>query len=210
MNGAIQRRLFQYRALRMILRYWNMYFRGQSNDPPRRVLGHFLLHRHGHSAQIDAEFLRLDSHGCGHARSESCSDEISRRKRFAFAFVIGRRVSGNLRLGRAVRRVAMQIAAVSDVNFDHVELWVAFGFLSCQVGRLTAIAPGGSGEPPLPLRRKDRSLLNFSCVLLKLIAKNAGKIGVVQDDHICVVLFAIVVLPAFIPPAEANDAGPSI
>ena len=42
------------------------------------------------------EFLRFDSHGRAHARSQSRSDEISRRKRFTFAFVVGRRVSRNL------------------------------------------------------------------------------------------------------------------
>ncbi len=68
----------------------------EADDPTRRVLGHFLSHRDTHSAQIDTDFLRFDSHGRAHARSQSCSNEISRRKGFAFTFIIGRRVSGNL------------------------------------------------------------------------------------------------------------------
>jgi hypothetical protein len=47
-------------------------------------------------------------------------------------------------------------------------------------------------------------------VVCKLIAKHAREITVVQNDHIGVVLFIIVVLPPFIPPAETDDAGPSI
>jgi hypothetical protein len=44
----------------------------------------------------------------------------------------------------------------------------------------------------------------------ELISENAGKIDIVQDNHICVVFFAVVILPAFVPPAEPNDRRPSI
>ena len=40
---------------------------------------------------------------------------------------------------------------------------------------------GRFSEPPLPLR-KDRSFLNFICVLCELIAKDAGKIDIVEND----------------------------
>src|SRR5437867_1726212 len=44
--------------------------------------------------------------------------------------------------------------------------------------------------------RNQRSLLNFSCVRGELVAKHACKIDIVQDDHVGIVFFAIVVLPA--------------
>jgi hypothetical protein len=153
--------------------------------------------------------VRLDSHGCGHARSERRSNEISRRKCFAFSFVIRRRVSGNLRLRRTVRSVAMQIAAVSDVNFDHSELLVAFGFLSCQVGTIDLNRPGGSGEPPLPLRRNDRSFLNFLSVRSEFASEHPRQVNIMENDHVSIVFYMVVVLPAFIPPAETDHAGPS-
>src|ERR1700719_3898225 len=73
---------------------------------------------------------------------------------------------------------------------------------------------------PLPLRRGEgwvRSLffcvssvhicgdwrfLNFVGVLRKLFPKHPRKIDIVQNDHVSVVSFVVVVLPAFAPPAK--------
>ena len=88
-HWTIQRSLFQHLAVRRIRWKRNVNFRGKPNDPARPLAGHFLLHCHGHSAQIDTKFLRLDSHGGTHASSQSRRDEISRRERFTFAFIIG-------------------------------------------------------------------------------------------------------------------------
>ena len=60
------------------------------------------------------------------------------------------------------------------------------------------------------LIRNNRGFLNFVCVFCKLIAKHTRETNVVQNDHIGVVFFVVVVLPPFIPPAETDDAGPSI
>ena len=95
-HWAIEGGLLQHFTVRRIGRKRNVNFRWERNDPARRVRGHFLLHGDTHSAQIDTEFLCFDSHGRAHARSQSRSDEISWRKRFPFALIIGRRVSGNL------------------------------------------------------------------------------------------------------------------
>src|SRR6266511_5405403 len=43
-HRTIERGLLEHFALRMILWQRNMDFGGQSNDPTRRVLRHFLLH----------------------------------------------------------------------------------------------------------------------------------------------------------------------
>jgi hypothetical protein len=56
--------------------------------------------------------------------------------------------------------------------------------------------------------RDDRRLLNFGGVSRELIVKHAGKISIVQDDQVGVVLLVIVVLPAFIPPAETDHGRP--
>jgi hypothetical protein len=58
--------------------------------------------------------------------------------------------------------------------------------------------------------RSNWFFLNFVCVFCKLIAKYTRETNVVQNDHIGVVFFVVVVLPPFIPPAETDDAGPSI
>ena len=51
--------------------------------------------------------------------ASAVANEIGGRKRFAFTFVVGRRIGGNLRLRRTVRSIAMQVAGVFDVYFDH-------------------------------------------------------------------------------------------
>ena len=55
-----------------------------------------------------------------------------------------------------------------------------------------------------------RLFLNLIRVFIKLLTKRAREIRIVQDDHVGVVLLMIVVLPAFVPPAETDHAGPSI
>ena len=47
-------------------------------------------------------------------------------------------------------------------------------------------------------------------VLREFIAKYPRKINIVQDDHVGIMLFVLVILPAFVPPAETDYAGPSI
>src|SRR6184192_210751 len=59
------------------------------------------------------------------------------------------------------------------------------------------------------LRHFNWRFLNFVCMLCKLIAKHACEINVVHNDHVGVVFFVIVVLPAFIPPTETDHAWPS-
>src|SRR6516225_1557732 len=58
--------------------------------------------------------------------------------------------------------------------------------------------------------RNQRGRLNFVGVLRQLFPKHAGKIGIVQNYHVSVVLFVIIVLPTFVPPTEANNRGPAI
>ena len=60
------------------------------------------------------------------------------------------------------------------------------------------------------LSEENSVFLNFVCVLCQLAAEYLCKIIIVEDDHVSVVSFVIVVLPAFVPPAKTNDAGPSI
>src|SRR5205085_5431802 len=57
--------------------------------------------------------------------------------------------------------------------------------------------------------RNDRFFLNFVGVLRELIPEYAGKIEIVQDDHVGIVFFLVVILPAFIPPAETDDRRPA-
>jgi hypothetical protein len=52
--------------------------------------------------------------------------------------------------------------------------------------------------------------LNFVSVLCKFITKHAGKIDIVQNNQVTVVFLGVVVLPAFVPPAESDDCRPSI
>ena len=52
--------------------------------------------------------------------------------------------------------------------------------------------------------------LNLVRVLRKLVPKDTRKTGIVKNDHVGIVFFVIVVLPAFVPPAEPDDTRPSI
>jgi hypothetical protein len=92
----------------------------QPDDPTWRVLRHFFLHRHRHSANIDAELVCLHSHGCAHAGPERCSNQIGRRKCFAFASIVGWGVGFERGLRRSVHRIAMKVASVLNGNFDHM------------------------------------------------------------------------------------------
>src|SRR6266849_430739 len=104
----------------------------------------------------------------------------------------------------------MQAAGVFDGDFDHVELCGALRSLSCRVEAICPQSPAvASGEPPLPLR-KDRSFLNFIGMQREFAAENLRKIRIVQNDHVGIVCFSVVVLPSFIPPTETDDIRPSI
>jgi len=61
--------------------------------------------------------------------------------------------------------------------------------------------------PSFGFRHFNWRFLNFVCVFCKFIAKHAREINVVQNDHIGVVFFVVVVLPPFIPPAETDTPG---
>ncbi len=96
-----------------------MNFRRQPNDPAWDIFRHLFLHRNGHAAQIEAVLLRGHRHDRAHAGAERGGNEIGRRKRFAFALIVGWRVRPNFGLRRTVRRVAMQVASVFDGDVDH-------------------------------------------------------------------------------------------
>ena len=119
-----------------------MNFGWQPDDPPRRFLRHFFLHRHRHSAKIDSELVRLHSHDCAHARAERGGDQIGRRKCFAFASIVGWGVGFEGGLRRSVHRIAMEVASVLNGNFDHVVIMrrVAIFVMSSKVE--TSVASG--------------------------------------------------------------------
>src|SRR5437868_12276218 len=54
----------------------------------------------------------------------------------------------------------------------------------------------------------QRRLLKFLGIASECFAENARHILVVPDDHVSVVFLVIIVLPAFVPPAKADNRGP--
>jgi hypothetical protein len=60
------------------------------------------------------------------------------------------------------------------------------------------------------LLRNQRHFLNLLAMAHEFVAKDACKIDIMQNDHVGVVLFMIVILPAFIPPTETDDRWPAI
>jgi len=94
-HGTVERSLLKNLPVRMIGRERDMDFRGKRDYPPRRVLRHLLLHRHSHTAQINSEVLRLNSHCRADACGEGGGNEICRRESFTFALVVARRVRRN-------------------------------------------------------------------------------------------------------------------
>src|SRR5438105_15681136 len=55
-----------------------------------------------------------------------------------------------------------------------------------------------------------RCFLNSVDVLRKLVTKHSRKIDVVQNDHVSIVLFGVVILPALVPPTKADNCRPAI
>jgi hypothetical protein len=156
-NGTIERRLLERFAMRRVGRQWNMNFGRQSNNSARRIFRHFFFHFNGHPFQAEPQLVRFHSHDRAHARAERSGDEISRRKRFAFAFVVRGRVGRNFRLRWPMRCIAMQIASVFDVDFDHPEVCGAFSSLSCRAkSRHPVKLPFGCATGFLDFARNDR------------------------------------------------------
>src|SRR5207248_10039903 len=56
-HRTIERGLLKHFAMRRIGRERDVNLGWQTDDPAWRVFRHFLLHRHGHAAQIDAKVL---------------------------------------------------------------------------------------------------------------------------------------------------------
>ena len=54
-----------------------------------------------------------------HAGPQRGGDKIGGREGFPFTLVIRRRVGRNLRVGRTMDRVAMQVTGVFDADIDH-------------------------------------------------------------------------------------------
>ncbi len=75
-HRTIERGLLKHFAMRRIGRERDVNLGWQTDDPARRVFRHFLLHRHGHAAQIDAKVLSLDSHRRAHAGGERGGNKI--------------------------------------------------------------------------------------------------------------------------------------
>src|SRR5437867_56156 len=54
----------------------------------------------------------------------------------------------------------------------------------------------------------QRRLLNLIGIASESFTKNTHQILVVPDDQVAVVSLVIIILPAFVPPAKANNCGP--
>ena len=95
-----------------------MHFRWQPDNPAGSVFRHLFSYANRHTFQVNAMICRGYTHGRAYACSERRGHEVGWRKAFALA-LIRWSVGGNYGLRRAVRRVAVQIAAVLDGNFNH-------------------------------------------------------------------------------------------
>jgi len=58
--------------------------------------------------------------------------------------------------------------------------------------------------------RTYRRFLNLVGVPGKFVTEDASKIDIVKNDHIGVVFFVVVVLPALVPPAKTDNCRPAI
>ena len=143
-HRAVQRSVFEHLSMGRSGRQRNVDFRWQANNPARCVLRHFFLHRNGHPAKIDAKFLGFYAHRRTDAGPKRGRDKVRRRKRCAFSLIVCRRIRWDFRLGRPVRRIAMQITRVLDRNSDHAK--VCRADLSCAIP--IAVIPNESEGSP--------------------------------------------------------------
>ena len=92
MNRATERGCFQQFSLRMLVGKRDLNFRLQCNDSSWRIRAHFFGRLDLHALKVDRVSLCGNPHNRGHACCQSSRDEISRRKRFPFSFIIDGRI----------------------------------------------------------------------------------------------------------------------
>jgi len=117
MNRTTEGGCFQQFFLRMILWKWNGDFRFKCDNSSRRIGAHFFGCFDLHALKVDRVSLCGNPHNRGHACCQSSRDEIGRRKRFPFSFIIDGSISFQFGTRRAVGGRAAQLAFVGNGNF---------------------------------------------------------------------------------------------
>ena len=116
-DGTTQCGRFQQFSLRMIPGKWNGDFRFKCDNSPRRIATHFFGCFDLHALKVDRVSLCGNPHNRGHACCQSSRDEIGRRKRFPFSFIIDGSIGFQFGTRRAVKRRAVQLPFVPNGNF---------------------------------------------------------------------------------------------
>ena len=76
----------------MILWKWNGDFRFECHNSSGRIDAHFFGRLDLHALKVDRVPLRGNPHNRSHACRQSSRNEIRRRKRFPFSFIIDGRI----------------------------------------------------------------------------------------------------------------------
>ena len=87
-------------------------------NAPRRLSGHVLFNVNLHAFQIQIERLCGNAHDGGDARGQSRACQISWRKRFALAVIVGGGVGDQRGCGRTVNGAHAQVTKIFAGDFD--------------------------------------------------------------------------------------------
>ena len=146
MNGALVSRRFESLAIFVgdMQTGWKMNCGSQSPNAPDRFLDHLFRHVDSSPSQIELVAFGNQSEDRHDASSKCGRDQIGRRKRFASAAIVERRVGAQFNLARAVRCLAVQTTFVHDIDFNsHLCSFakLSFGELSLAEFRSGTIDP---------------------------------------------------------------------
>ncbi|MBK6406620.1 MAG: hypothetical protein IPF66_17175 [Holophagales bacterium] len=119
MTGQAGRRLEERALLRReIEARRKRHGREERADPAARVGDHLLDDVDGRSRELDTVPLGDERHRRDEARAEGRGAQVRRGKSVALAPVVDGGVGHELRSGRAVGRLAVEVARVDDVDVD--------------------------------------------------------------------------------------------
>ena len=116
MNGAGQGGAFEGGSLWVIGGEGNANFGREFPDAPDGRGDHFFFDANGGAAKVDAVALGIDAHDGDHAGAKCGGAEVGRRKGFAFAVVIHRRICEKGASGRTVPGLRAEAAEIFDVD----------------------------------------------------------------------------------------------
>ena len=124
-HWAIEGSLLESGTGRERLRQRNFQADFKSLNPPRRFCRHVLSHDGARSREIEIKrtFRGDDRHRRQHAYAQRRSGQVSRTEGFSLSQIVRWSIRAKLRLGGLVNGETVEIAFVSNGDFDHARVY---------------------------------------------------------------------------------------